>query len=164
MKIASSKLFVKLLILRAWCIYRDKMNTINLHMAFDKWRSVISLGPVTLNQAILGSDNSTRMLVTFGICFKQHFDTRYLVFYNTSPPRMFLSLDLLWEYRIQHGVNGPLYDTSSYSTWIFCRGVLGFATDCPCGVWCRGLNTCLLHVGPPFENRILNNSWAVGLT
>ena len=81
--------------------------------------------------------SNTRMLVTFGICFK-HFDTRYLVFYNTSPPRMFLSLDLLWEYRIQHGTNGPLYVTSSYSTWIFCRGVSGFATDCPCGVWCRG--------------------------
>ena len=72
--------------------------------------------------------------------------------------------DLLWEYRIQHGANGPLYVTSSYSTWIFCRGVSGFATDCPCGVWCRGLTTCLLHVGPPFGNRILNNSWAVSLT
>ena len=77
---------------------------------------------------------------------------------------MFLSLDLLWEYRIQHGAKGPLYVTSSYSTWIFCRGVSGFATDCPCGVWCRGLTTCLLHVGPPFGNRMLNNSWAVGLT
>ena len=87
-----------------------------------------------------------------------------MVFYNTSPPRMFLSLDLLWEYRIQHGANGPLYVTSSYSTWIFCRGVPGFGTDCPCGVWCRGLTTCLLHVSPPFGNRILNNSWAVGLT
>ena len=53
---------------------------------------------------------------------------------------------------------------SHLATWIFCRGVLGFATDCPCGVWCRGLTTCLLHVGPPFGNRILNNSWAVGLT
>ena len=31
-------------------------------------------------------------------------------------------LDLLWEYRIQHGANGPLYVTSNYSTWIFCRG------------------------------------------
>ena len=80
------------------------------------------------------------MLVTVGICFKQHFDTRYLAFYNTSPPRMFLSLDLLWEYRIQHGANGPLYVTSSYSTWILCRGVSAFATDCPCGVWCRGLS------------------------
>ena len=29
------------------------------------------------------------MLVTFGICFKQQLDTRYLVFYNPSPPRMF---------------------------------------------------------------------------
>ena len=73
-------------------------------------------------------------------------------------------LDLLWEYRIQHGANGPLDVTSSYSTWIFCRWVSGFATDCPCDVWCRGLTTCLLHVGPPFGNRILNNSWAVGLT
>ena len=108
--------------------------------------------------------SNTRVLVTFGICFKQHFDTRYLVFYNPSPPRMFLSLDLLSEYRIQHGANGPLYVTSSYSTRIFCRRVSGYATDCPCGVWCRGLTTCLLHVGPPFGNRILNNSYAVGLT
>ena len=38
---------------------------------------------------------------------------------------------------------------------------LGYS-DCPCGVWCRGLTTCLQHVGPPFGNRIINNSWAVG--
>ena len=104
------------------------------------------------------------LLVTFGICFKQHFDTRYLVFYIPSPPRMFLSLDLLSEYPIQHGAIGPLYVPSSYPTWILCRGVSGFATDCPCDVWCRGLTTCLLHVGPPFGNRFLNTSWAVGLT
>ena len=79
-------------------------------------------------------------------------------------PWMFLSLDLLSEYRIQHGAIGPLYVTSSYSTWIFCRGVSGFATDCSCDVWCRGLTTGLLHVGPPFGNRFLNTSWAVGLT
>ena len=104
------------------------------------------------------------MLVTLGICFKQHFDTRYLVFFNPLPPRMFLSLDLLSEYRIQHGAIGPLYVTSSYSTWIFCRRVSGFATYSPCDVWCRGLTICLLHVGPPFGNRFLNTSWAVGLT
>ena len=33
-------------------------------------------------------ESNTRMLVTFGIYFKQHFNTRYLVFYNLSPPRM----------------------------------------------------------------------------
>ena len=104
------------------------------------------------------------MLVTFGICLKEHVDTRYLVFYNPSPPRMFLSLDLLSEYRIQHGAIGPLYVTSSYSIWIICRGVSGFATDCPCDVWCRGLTTYLLHVGPHFGNRFLNISWALGLT
>ena len=30
------------------------------------------------------------MRVTFGICFKQHFDARYLAFCNISSPRMFL--------------------------------------------------------------------------
>ena len=104
------------------------------------------------------------MLVTVDICFKQHIDTRYLVFYNPTPPRMFLSLDLLSEYRIQQGAIGPLYVTSSYSTWLFCRGVSGFATDCPCDVECRRLTTCLLHVGPPFGNRFLNTSWAASLT
>ena len=58
----------------------------------------------------------------------------------------------------------PLCHISSYSTWIFCRGDKGFATDCPCDVWCRGLTTCLLHVGPPFGNRFLNTIWDVGLT
>ena len=77
---------------------------------------------------------------------------------------MFLSLDLLSEYRNQHGAIGPLYVTSSYSTWIFYKGVSGFAIDCPCDVWCRGLTTCVLHVDPPFRNRFLNTIWAVGLT
>ena len=88
----------------------------------------------------------------------------FLVFYNPSPPRMFLFQDLHSEYRIEHGAIAPLYVTSSYSTWKFYRGVSGFATDCPCDVWYRGLTTCLLHVGLPFGNRFLNTSWAVGLT
>ena len=125
-------------------------------------------GPNFSKEKILGDFQNYAFFgtnyMTFGICFKQHFDTRYLVFYNPSPPRMFLSLDLLSEYLIQHGAIGPLYVTSSDSTWIFCRGVSGFATDCPCHVWCRGLTTCLLHVGPPFGNRFLNTSWAIGLT
>ena len=36
---------------------------------------------------------------------------------------------------------------------IFYRGIPGFATDCLCGVGCRGLTTCLLHVGPLFVHR-----------
>ena len=62
------------------------------------------------------------MLVTFGICFNQHFDTMYLVFYNPSPPRKFLSMDLTSEYRIQYGAIGPLYVTSSYSTSSYSAG------------------------------------------
>ena len=62
-----------------------------------------------------------------------------------------------------YGNIGHIYVTSRYSTRIFYRGVSDFATDCPCGVWCRGSTTCLLYVGPLFGNRLLNNSWAVGL-
>ena len=50
--------------------------------------------------------------MTFGICFKQHFDTRYLASFNILPFRMCLPLDLLAEYRIQHGAIGRLYVTS----------------------------------------------------
>ena len=117
------------------------------------------------NCVLLCDDKTnTRVLVTIGIRFKQHFDTRYFVFCNLSPPKMFLSLDLISEYRIQNGTIGSLYVTSRYSNRIFYRGFSGFATDCPCGVWCRRLTTCLLYIGPLFRNRLLNNSWAVGLT
>ena len=106
------------------------------YRSYIQWEchSVLAkLQPITFNRGVRGSwsqchfvfslvyqlclalwqKSNTRMLVTFDICLKQYFDTRYLVFYNTSPPRMFLSLDLLWEYRVQHGANGPLYVTSS---------------------------------------------------
>ena len=114
------------------------------------------------NCVLLSDDNSLIPGCWWLLAFVLN-NTRYLVFYNHSPPRMFLSLDLLSEYRIQHEAMGPVYVTSSYSSRIFCRGVSGFAIDCPCDVWC-GLTTCLLHVGPPFIIRFLNASWAVGLT
>ena len=37
---------------------------------------------------------------------------------------------------------------------LFYRGVPGFAADCPCGVWCRGLITFLLYVSPLFETQV----------
>ena len=107
----------------------------------------------------------TRMLVTIGICLKKiHVDTRYFAFCNFSPPMMLLPLDLLSEYWIQHGTIGPLCVTSRYSSRIFYRGVSCFATDCPCGVWCRGLTISLLYIRSLLRNRFLTDSWAVGLT
>ena len=44
------------------------------------------------------------------------------------------------------------------------HGVPGFATDCPCVLWCRGLTTCLLYVGPLFGNLVENDSRFVSLT
>ena len=49
----------------------------------------------------------------------------------------------------------------TFPTMIFCRGVPGFATDCPRGVWCRGLTTCPLYVGPlfgSFDNNDYDNN------
>ena len=89
------------------------------------------------------------MLVTFGICFNLHFETRYLAFCNLSPPRMFLPLELLSEYRIHHGAIGPLHVTSSHSTlvsWInhlppVCWSTfwkLTFEQQLGCRFWQRG--------------------------
>ena len=96
-----------------------------------------------------------------GVIFQRDKNTPGLIYWRSAicPLPGCFPLDLLSKYRIQHGAIGPLIVTSSQSTWIFCRGVSGFASDCPCGVWCGGLTTCLLYVGP-----ILNNSWAVGVT
>ena len=41
-----------------------------------------------------------------------------------------------------------IYVMFGFYTRIFYEVVLGFATDCPCSVCCRGLTACLLYVGP----------------
>ena len=51
-----------------------------------------------------------------------------------------------------------------FSAGIFYRGVPSFATDCPCSVWCRGVTTCPLYVGPLFGNLVWNDSGFVSLT
>ena len=47
---------------------------------------------------------------------------------------------------------------------MFYRGVTGFATDCPRGVWCRGFTPCFLYVGPLFGNQGWNDSRFVSVT
>ena len=125
---------------------------------------VVSFG---FTNCVLLYDKSTntRMLVSISICFKQHFDTRYFLFCNLSPPRMFCP----WTFFKNIGFNMVSWDAfmshlATYSTRIFYRGVSDFVTDCPGGVLCRALTACRLHVGPLFGNRLLNNRWAVGLT
>ena len=72
-------------------------------------------------------------------------------FCKCTPPWMFLPLDIPSEYRPEHVTFGLPCVIFKFPSRIFCRRVPGFATDCPCGVWCRGLTTCLLYVGPPLE-------------
>ena len=66
-------------------------------------------------------------------------------------PSRHLPLDIPSEYRPEHVTFGLLCVIFKFPSRIFCRRVPGFATDCPCGVWCRGLTTCLLYVGLPLE-------------
>ena len=47
---------------------------------------------------------------------------------------------------------------------LFLVGDPGFATDCRSSVWCHGLITCPLYVGPFFGNLVLNDSRFVSLT
>ena len=87
------------------------------------------------------------MLVTLGICLKQYFDTKYLVFYNTSPPRMFLSLDLLWEYWIQYDANGTplchilllnldiLQGSFRLCNWLSLRRLVSWINHLPPACW-----------------------------
>ena len=77
---------------------------------------------------------------------------------------MFPSLDIPFEYWIEHVTFELLYVIFRFSTSIFYQGVLGFATDCPCGVWCRGLITCFLYVGPRFGNLVRNDNGLGSLT
>ena len=74
---------------------------------------------------------------------------------------MFLPLEILFEYWIQCVTFGLLYVMFMFrfSTRIFYRWLPGFVTDCSCGVWCRGLNTRFLYVGPFFLKSSLTWEW-----
>ena len=67
---------------------------------------------------------------------------------------MFLPLDILHEYWIESVSFGLLYVTFTFPTLVFYRVVPAFVTDYPCGVWCRGLTTYLLYVGPLWKSSI----------
>ena len=72
-------------------------------------------------------------------------------FCKCATPWMFPTLDILLEYWIEHVAFGIHYGMFTFHTRISYMGVPGFAADCHCGVWCRGLTTYLLYVGPIFK-------------
>ena len=82
------------------------------------------------------------------------FLSRPISYGKCTTPWMFPPLDILLEYWIEPVTFGTLDLMFTFPTKIFYRGVPGFAIDCPCSVWCRGLTTCLLYVGPLFGNLV----------
>ena len=83
---------------------------------------------------------------------------------NAHLPRSFRPLNIPFENWIEPVIIGLLHVMFRLSFRIFYRGVSSFVTDCPCGVWCRGLTTCLLHIGPLYGYLVLNDSRFVSLT
>ena len=60
------------------------------------------------------------------------FVTRQFWFCRYAPSWMFPSLDILFEYWIEHVTFGLLYVMLGFPTRIFYKGVLGFTKDCRC--------------------------------
>ena len=90
--------------------------------------------------------------------------TKQFWFCLYEPSWTFLFQGILFEYWIEHITFERLYVMLRFSTGISYRGVPGFTTACPCGVWWRGLTTCLLYVGPLFGNLVWNDSGRESLT
>ena len=81
-----------------------------------------------------------------------------------APPWVFLPLDILFDYWIKYVTPGLICAMFRFSTRIFYRWIQGFATGCPCGIWCRWLTTCLLYVGQLLGNLVLIGSGSVSFT
>ena len=78
--------------------------------------------------------------------------TKYLWFCKCAHSWKFPPLDIPFAYWIGHLTVKLLWFMFRFSTRIIYRIIPGFVTDCPCGVWCRGLTTHLLYVSPLFRN------------
>ena len=113
----------------------------------------------------------TKLPFVFGIFLSVILFLCYLHYNNnTQPPptpKLFVCPAIIFHLRFKgmypaamslYLYTGLLYVVFRFSTRIIYRGVPGFATVCPCGVWCRGLTACLLYVGPLFENIVWNYS------
>ena len=59
-----------------------------------------------------------------------------------------------FKYWITHISFGFLYVMCRSPTGIFYRGDPDYPNKCPCGVWCHGLTSRLLYVGPIFQIKI----------
>ena len=136
------------------------------HQVQQEWLSLWSTIPM---RQLSNTSGIIRKLKPYPVCDSIHrIPHEYIIYYisninelpdgilfhwfcKCTPPWMFLPLDIPSEYRPEHVTFGLLCVIFKFPSRIFCRRVPGFATDCPCGVWCRGLTTCLLYVGPPLE-------------
>ena len=104
------------------------------------------------------------MAMQFRLNQKNKISWKYVILVQQLvTPGMFLSLDILVEYRMEHDPTVLVYLQYIFSTVIFNRGVSDVVTDCPREVWCRGFTTCFMYVSPLLETLFAGNSWSVSL-
>ena len=104
----------------------------------------------------------TAILVALNYTFRLSV-TKWFWFCKCATAWMFSPLDILLEYWIEHVTFGLLYVIFWFPTRIPYKGVPGFTTDCPCGVWWRGSTLCPLYVSLLFGNIVEIDSGFVSL-
>ena len=87
--------------------------------------------------------------------------TKYFWLCKCATPWMFPTLTLSFNIGLTFEL---LYVVFTFRTRLFYRGVPGFTIDCPCGVWCRGLTTCLQYNGSLVGNLVWSDGGFVTLT
>ena len=125
------------------------------HRKKNSYVTVVKKGEFTVG----AGEGSSKAATLKETCALVHIDeslfVRWLVTEGADSPAVMQGEGDTWLAVVkEHDLVLLLYVMFTFRTRIFYRGVPGFATDCPCGVWYRGLTTCPLYVGPIFRNLV----------
>ena len=155
--------YTRSVVQRCWsCTPSQSIGLVLRSARFLCWMPLVFFG---FTHCVLLYDNKTitRMFMTIGIRLK-NFLTLSILSEISNLPGCFCPGTSFQNTGFNMVPSDPFMShPDTQIGYIFCRGVSDFATDCACGVLCRGLTTFLMYVGPLFGNRLLNNSWAVSL-
>ena len=106
-------------------------------------------------------DRTWTMTILFSHWFRLY-RPKWFWICNCSPFKMFFSLGLLLEFRIEHATIGLLLSNNTLS-YVIVQGSSGLCNWLSIPIWRPGLTTCPLYVSTPFDKLVLINSWSSSL-